>query len=80
MGATCTVQLQYKSGELYKMAALGAGPIDATFNMIDQITRDITLEAFKIGAITSEEDALGETNVKITLDGIHRWNRSQHFG
>jgi 2-isopropylmalate synthase len=75
LGATCTVQLRHKSGELHKKAALGAGPIDAAFNVIDQITgRDVSLEAFEIGAITGGEDALGETNVKITFDGVHRWN------
>jgi 2-isopropylmalate synthase len=75
LGATCTIQLQHKSGEFHKTAALGDGPIDAAFNVIDQIiNRDVTLEAFEIGAITGGEDALGETYVRITLDGVRRWN------
>jgi 2-isopropylmalate synthase len=76
LGATCTIQLKNKkSGELYKKAALGNGPVDAAFNVIDQIIdRDITLEAFEIGAITGGEDALGETHVKIKLDGGDEWN------
>jgi 2-isopropylmalate synthase len=76
LGATCTIQLKNKkSGELHKKAALGNGPVDAAFNVIDQIIdREVTLEAFEIGAITGGEDALGETHVKITLDGGNEWN------
>jgi 2-isopropylmalate synthase len=74
-GATCTIHLQNKDGTLYKMADLGNGPVNAAFNVIERIiNRKIRLEAFEIGAITSGDDALGETYVRITLDGSSQWN------
>jgi 2-isopropylmalate synthase len=74
-GATCTIYLQHKDGKLSKMAEMGNGPVNAAFNAIKRIiNRKILLEAFEIGATASGDDALGETYVRITLDGSSRWN------
>ena len=74
LGATGTIQLQHKDGSLHKKAALGNGPIDAAFTVIDQIIgKEPKLDSYDLGAITEGEDAQGETSVKISLGDRH-WN------
>lgn len=47
-------------------AGFGAGPIDATFNVISQIvSRAPDLEQFSINAITGGTDAQGEVTVRL---------------
>lgn len=52
-------------------AALGAGPVDATFKAIDKIVKvPATLTEFSIKSITEGIDAIGEVLVRIESDGI----------
>ncbi|MDR2482577.1 MAG: 2-isopropylmalate synthase, partial [Treponema sp.] len=72
--ATATISLQGRDGAFIERAAVGDGPIDAAFKAIDQITgKEPELEVYELGAITSGEDAQGETMVKIAWQG-RRWN------
>jgi len=49
----------------------GDGPIDATFQAINQATGTApTLSEFTIGAVTEGQDALGEVSVVVELDGV----------
>jgi 2-isopropylmalate synthase len=74
LGATGTIQLQYKDGSFHKQAALGDGPINAAFTVINRIiAKEPSLEAYELGAVTEGEDAQGETSVKIALNGRY-WN------
>jgi 2-isopropylmalate synthase len=74
LGATATIALQHKDGAFHKKAAMGAGPIDAAFSVINQIIgKTPELESYDLGAITAGEDAQGETSVKISLNG-RAWN------
>ncbi|MFH1015946.1 MAG: 2-isopropylmalate synthase [Chloroflexota bacterium] len=52
-------------------AALGAGPVDATFKAIDKIVKvPATLTEFSIKSLTEGIDAIGEVLVRIDSDGI----------
>ncbi|MEG2004859.1 MAG: 2-isopropylmalate synthase, partial [Bilophila sp.] len=65
MPSTAAVVLM-ASGEEMRRAGFGAGPIDATFNVISQlVSRAPDLEQFSINAITGGTDALGEVTVRI---------------
>ena len=68
--ATANVTLKkLDDGELERVA-IGHGPIDAAFKAIDKITKvDVTLEDFKIDAVTEGEDAQGEAIVKLCCKG-----------
>ena len=49
-----------------RLAGFGAGPIDATFNVISQLVGQPTdLEQFAINAITGGTDAQGEVSVRL---------------
>lgn len=63
--ATSTVKVN-KSGKIHEEAAVGDGPVDATFKAIDRATGNkSTLEDYFIRAITEGRDALGEATVKL---------------
>ncbi len=65
MPATAAVVLQDKGKEV-RLAGFGAGPIDATFNVISQICgTKAELEKFSINAITGGTDAQGEVTVHL---------------
>jgi 2-isopropylmalate synthase len=70
---TATVRLRGPDGKEYTHAALGTGPVDATYKAIDGIVNvPNTLLEFNIHAITEGIDALGEVIVRIqTRDGHH---------
>jgi 2-isopropylmalate synthase len=70
---TATVRLRGPDGRDYTHAALGTGPVDATYKAIDGIVNvPNTLLEFNIHAITEGIDALGEVIVRIqTRDGHH---------
>jgi 2-isopropylmalate synthase len=49
----------------------GDGPIDAIFHAINAATGvDAQLREFRIDAVTSGQDALGETSVVLEVDGV----------
>jgi 2-isopropylmalate synthase len=74
MSATSTVRLQTKDGAYLEQVAVGDGPIEAAFKAINAIIgKQLDLENFEVGAVTSGEDAQGEATVKIGYEGRH-WN------
>ncbi len=66
---TATVRLFGPDGELHVQAAVGTGPVDATFSAIDQIV-DVpnTLLEFSVNAITEGIDAMGEVSVRLEAE------------
>ena len=63
---TATVRLRDPEGNLRVQAAIGTGPVDATYKAIDAIVGvPNTLLEFVIHAVTEGIDALGEVTVRI---------------
>ena len=63
---TATVRLRGPDGVVQTQAALGTGPIDATYKAINSIVNvPCTLLEFNVHAITAGIDALGEVTVRI---------------
>lgn len=63
---TATVRLRGPDGQLHVHAAVGTGPVDATYKAIDAIVGvPITLLEFVVHAVTEGIDALGEVTVRI---------------
>jgi 2-isopropylmalate synthase len=66
---TATIKLRGPDGREQIVAAIGTGPIDATYQAIDKIVRaPATLVEFRVAAITEGIDALGEVTVRIRRD------------
>jgi 2-isopropylmalate synthase len=70
---TATVRLKGPDGKVHVHAAMGSGPVDATYKAIDAIVKTpSTLLEFNIHAITEGIDALGEVTVRIKGEnGLH---------
>ncbi len=67
--ATATVRLIGPDGKKYVHAAIGTGPIDATYKAIDGIVQaQNTLLEFRVQAITEGVDAVGEVSVRLSAD------------
>jgi len=63
---TATVRLRGPGGNLHIEAAIGTGPVDATYKAINAIVNaPNTLLEFNIHAITEGIDALGEVTVRL---------------
>ena len=63
---TATVRLRGPDGVIHTKAAIGTGPVDATYKAIDEIVNvPTTLLEFSVHAITEGIDALGEVTVRI---------------
>jgi 2-isopropylmalate synthase len=63
---TATVRLRGPDGQSHVQAAIGTGPVDATYKAIDAIVKaPNTLLEFSVHAITEGIDALGEVTVRI---------------
>jgi 2-isopropylmalate synthase len=61
--------LKNKSSEITQ-ASVGNGPVDAVFKCINQITGlTINLLDYRVEAVTSSTEALGEATVKIEING-----------
>jgi 2-isopropylmalate synthase len=66
---TATVRLHGPDGELHVQAAIGTGPVDATYRAIDEIVgAPNTLLEFSIRAITEGIDAMGEVTVRLQAE------------
>lgn len=68
--ATVTLNLVEESKES-TVSSTGTGPVDAAFNAINTVVRDmvnVTLMEYKVSSVTKGIDALGEVAVKV-LDG-----------
>jgi 2-isopropylmalate synthase len=70
---TATIRLKGPDGKIHMQAAMGSGPVDATYKAIDAIVRTKnTLLEFSVHAITEGIDALGEVTVRIRGEnGLH---------
>lgn len=68
---TATIRIKKEGDILEKAACSGDGPIDAIFQVINEVLDfdDIKLISYKIDAITEGTDALGEVVVKLEIDG-----------
>ena len=63
---TATVRLSGPNGKIYEQAAIGTGPVDATFKAIDSIVgTHCDLLEYIVQAVTEGIDALGEVSVRI---------------
>ena len=63
---TASVRLRGPDGKIYTQAAIGTGPVDATYKAIDEIVNvPSTLLEFNIHAVTEGVDALGEVTVRV---------------
>jgi 2-isopropylmalate synthase len=63
---TATVRLKGPDGKVHTEAAIGTGPVDATYKAINNIVNTPnTLLEFSIHAITEGIDALGEVTVRV---------------
>jgi 2-isopropylmalate synthase len=76
---TATVRLRGPDGKMYIQAAVGTGPVDASYKAIDAIVQaPNTLLEFVVRAVTEGIDALGEVTVRVQgKDGGHRMD-AQH--
>lgn len=63
---TATVRLKGPDGKVHTEAAIGTGPVDASYRAIDNIVKTPnTLLEFSIHATTEGIDALGEVTVRV---------------
>ena len=63
---TATIRLRGPDGVVHTQAAIGTGPVDATYKAIDLIVNvPCTLLEFNVHAITEGIDALGEVTVRV---------------
>jgi 2-isopropylmalate synthase len=68
---TATVRLKRADGEVIEDAAIGDGPVDATYKTIERITGiSGKLTSYRIRAVTSGKEALGEVNLEIENNGV----------
>ncbi len=85
---TATVRLRGPDRSTYTHAAIGTGPVDATYKAIDAIVQmPNTLLEFTVHAVTEGIDALGEVTVRIegkngrhALDAQKETEYSRTFG
>ena len=70
LSATSTVRLKLANGTTVEDAAVGNGPIDASYNAIRKLLNPPahTLEKYSINAVSEGKDSLGEALVKIKLE------------
>jgi 2-isopropylmalate synthase len=70
---TATVRLCGPDGEIHVEAAIGTGPVDASYKAIDRIVNaPNTLLEYSVHAVTEGIDAQGEVTVRIqSKDGNH---------
>ncbi|GAB4532985.1 MAG: 2-isopropylmalate synthase [Anaerolineales bacterium] len=70
---TATVRLKGPDGAVLVYAAMGTGPVDATYKAIDAIVKTpCKLLEFNVHAVTEGIDALGEVTVRIQGEnGLH---------
>jgi len=57
-------------GEVRRGSEIGIGPVDAALNAIKSVLKDkVSLEEYRLNAITGGSDALCEVSVRMKLDG-----------
>ena len=66
---TATIALQHEN-TVHQDASVGDGPVDAAFKAIDKIINEpVTLIDYRLQALTSGQEAMGEVHVTITNNG-----------
>jgi len=71
---TATVRLRGPDGNQHIQAAVGTGPVDATYKAIDAIVlAEIKLLEFSVHSVTEGIDALGEVTVRI--EGLNGYQK-----
>ena len=70
---TATVKMTNQQGDEFIVAAVGTGPVDASYRAIDQIIKapNVLLE-FNVHSVTEGIDALGEVTVRISPANSNR--------
>lgn len=70
---TATVKMTNQHGEEIIVAAVGTGPVDASYRAVDEIIQaPSTLLEFNVHSVTEGIDALGEVTVRIAPEGSNR--------
>ncbi|MEO0563087.1 MAG: 2-isopropylmalate synthase [Chloroflexota bacterium] len=71
---TTTVKLRTQEGETVVQAAVGVGPVDASFRALDAIIKQPnTLVEYHVHAVTEGIEALGEVTVRISTPNGDRF-------
>lgn len=66
---TATIVLE-RNGQSFTASSTGDGPVDAAYRAVDKITGlKCRLQSFSIQAVTSGQDALGEVQVQLEIEG-----------
>jgi len=66
---TATVKME-RDNEIFEDAAIGDGPVDASYQAIDRITKmPGKLISYGIRSVTGGKDALGDVVVKVDFNG-----------
>jgi 2-isopropylmalate synthase len=66
---TATVKMRGADGQEYIHAAVGAGPVDASYKAVDAIVKSPnTLIEYSVHSVTAGIDALGEVTVRIAAN------------
>jgi 2-isopropylmalate synthase len=74
---TATVRITGPDGQQYVQAAIGTGPVDATFKAIDAIIQaPNTLLEFAVHSVTEGIDAIGEVTVRLEAENGSRHERT----
>ena len=64
---TATVRMQDRDGNEYISASVGTGPVDASYQAVDDIVKaDNVLLEYSVHSVTEGIDALGEVTVRIS--------------
>lgn len=73
---TATIRMTNAKGDTFVQAAVGTGPVDASFRAVDAIVKQPnTLIEYSVHSVTEGIDALGEVTVRISPN-----NDSRSFG
>ena len=68
--ATGSVRLRHDDGRIVDEAAVGDGPVEASFKALERATGiDLELRNFEVHSVTMGEDAQGEVTVTVEYNG-----------
>jgi 2-isopropylmalate synthase len=68
--ASAAARLRHADGRAFNEAAVGDGPVEASFKALERITGiSMELRNFEVRSVTTGEDAQGEVTVTVEYDG-----------